>query len=90
MSFSCREESIPWEKISERYQAGQEVSGTVYKFNPFGAVIDVAGEIQGLIHVSEFGGTEEMKKTLAPKESHSFVIDSLKPEERRMILKLKR
>lgn len=80
----------PWENIAERYQAGQEISGTVYKFNPFGAVVDVGGGIQGLIHVSEFGGVEEMKKALAPNESHQFVIDSLKPEERRMILKLKK
>ncbi|MBI4086118.1 MAG: 30S ribosomal protein S1 [Candidatus Liptonbacteria bacterium] len=80
----------PWEKIAERYHAGQEIIGAVYKFNPFGAVIDVEGGVQGLIHVSEFGSIEEMKKTLILKESHSFVIDSLKPEERRMILKLKR
>lgn len=92
--------SDPWEKIAERYQAGQDVNGRVYKFNPFGAVIDVEGplrqseseasEVQGLIHVSEFGSIEEMKKALVLKEPHLFVIDSLKPEERRMILKLKK
>src|SRR3989338_2753584 len=80
----------PWQENIQRYKAGQEVSGKVYKFNPFGAVIDIDGVVQGLIHVSEFGGTDEMKKALVPKESHQFVIDSIKPEEKRIILKIKK
>jgi small subunit ribosomal protein S1 len=80
----------PWEKIGEGYKAGQEVSGKVYKLNPFGAVISLEGGLQGLIHVSEFGGQEEMKGVLAVGSSHQFVIDSLKPEEKRIILKLKK
>ncbi|MBI4085587.1 MAG: 30S ribosomal protein S1 [Candidatus Liptonbacteria bacterium] len=80
----------PWQGVSELYKAGQEVSGMVYKFNPFGAVIDLDGGIQGLIHISEFGGTDEMKKVLVPKESKQFVIDSIKPEEKRIILKIKK
>ncbi len=80
----------PWSTAAERYRAGQEVSGRVYKFNPFGAVIDTEGGIQGLIHVSEFGSVEEMKKALSPKETYQFVIESLKPEDKRMILKMKK
>ncbi len=93
----------PWQNVSERYKAGQEVGGKVYKFNPFGAVIDLEGGFQGLIHISEFGGAEEMKKALmlnslsqlSPAESsesklHKFVIDSVKPEEKRIILKMKK
>ena len=80
----------PWQTVAEKYKAGQEVSGAVYKFNPFGAVIELEGGIQGLIHISEFGGTDEMKKALVPKETNKFVIDSVKPEEKRIILKLKK
>lgn len=82
--------SDPWEKIEEKYKAGQEVTGQVYKLNPFGAVISLEGGVQGLIHVSEFGGQEEMKAVLTPQSSHKFIIDSLKPEERRIILKLRK
>jgi len=82
--------SDPWEKIGERYAASTEITGKVYKFNPFGAVISLDNEIQGVIHVSEFGGIEEMKKVLVVGESHSFLIDSVKPEEKRIILKLKK
>lgn len=80
----------PWQEVAARFKAGQEVSGKVYKFNPFGAVIDLDGGIQGLIHISEFGGADEMKKILIPKESNQFVIDSIKQEEKRIILKMKK
>jgi len=84
--------SDPWEKIEEKYKAGQDVSGTVYKLNPVGAVISLedGGGLQGLIHISEFGGQEEMKAALTPDKPHKFVIDSVKPEEKRIILKVKR
>jgi small subunit ribosomal protein S1 len=80
----------PWEKIEEKYKAEQEVSGKVYKFTGFGAIVDLEDGIQGMVHVSEFGGTEEMKAALKLGDNYSFVISSLKPEEKRLILKLKK
>lgn len=80
----------PWEAVHERFHVGQEVSGKVYRFNPFGAVVNLEGDLQGIIHVSEFGGVEEMKKQLAPDQPYMFVIESVKPEEKRLILKLKK
>ncbi len=80
----------PWATIGEKYKADQEVSGTLYKLNPFGAVISLEGGAQGLIHISEFGGQEEMKAVFTPGSIHKFVIDSIKPEEKRILLKLKK
>ncbi len=80
----------PWEKIAEHYKEGQEVRGEVYKFSPFGSVVNLAHDIQGIIHVSEFGGLDEMKKALAVGESYDFVIESIKVPERRLLLKLKK
>ncbi len=81
----------PWATIAERYKEGAEVSGKVKKFNPYGAFIDLGdGEIQGLIHVSEFGGTEEMKKVLELGNTYNFTITTLKPEEKRLLLKIKK
>jgi len=80
----------PWEKVNEIYKTGHDVSGKLYKLNPFGAVITLDGGLQGLIHISEFGGQEEMKTALAPEVSHEFVIDSIKSEEKRIILKVKK
>lgn len=79
----------PWLKVEEKYKAGEIISGTVYKFNPFGAFINLDAEIQGLIHISEFGGMEEMRSKLSVGQAYKFMIDSVKPEEKRLILKLK-
>lgn len=80
----------PWGKIGELYEVGQAVKGKVYKFNPFGSIINLENGLQGIIHVSEFGGIEEMKKELEPEKTYQFIIESIKPEEKRLILKLKK
>lgn len=79
----------PWEKTKEMYREGQEVTGTVYSFNPFGAIISIGG-LQGQLHVSEFGGIEEMKKAIELGKSYPFVIDRIQAEEKRITLKLKK
>lgn len=81
----------PWDKVKEKYKANQEILGTITKFNPFGAFVGLDAEIQGIIHISEFGGSvEEMKKQLEVGKKYNFKIDSVKPEEKRIILKLKK
>ncbi|MBI3638417.1 S1 RNA-binding domain-containing protein [Candidatus Wolfebacteria bacterium] len=80
----------PWDTAQERFKEGQEISGSLYKFNPFGAYITLDADFHGLLHVSEFGSIEEMKKNLEPEKKYDFVIESLKPEEKRIILKLKK
>ncbi len=81
--------SNPWETVTEKFSAGQEVEGKVYKVNPFGAYIDLGQDLYGLIHVSEFGSPEELKKQMEPGTKHHFVIDAVKPEEKRIMLKVK-
>lgn len=78
----------PWDAVEEKYKSGQEVSGSVYKFTPFGAFINLDNEIHGLLHVSEFGSVEEMKNQLEVGKSYQFIIGLIKPQEKRLILKL--
>lgn len=80
----------PWLKVPEKYKEDTDVSGTVTKFNPFGAFVALDADIQGLIHVSEFGGVDEMKKQLELGKSYTFHIATVKPSEKRIILKLKK
>ena len=82
--------SDPWEKVADFFKEGDTVKGTVYKFNPFGATVDLEHGIQGMIHVSEFGSLEEMKKEIAPGEKYSFKIESLKLQEKRISLKMQK
>ncbi|HEX4104405.1 MAG TPA: S1 RNA-binding domain-containing protein [Candidatus Paceibacterota bacterium] len=80
----------PWAKVADTFKPGDAVQGKVYKFNPFGAVIALPGEFQGMIHISEYGGQDEMKKALVVGETYPFVIDTVKPEEKRITLKAKK
>jgi len=80
----------PWLELEEKHKVGEELTGKVYKFNPFGAIIDLPSGLQGMVHISEFGGSEEMRKILTLGAPYQFVVDALKPEEKRIILKLKK
>lgn len=78
----------PWAGAEERYKKGDLVTGTVVKFNPFGAFVKLEGEIQGLAHVSEFGSEARMKEMLQLNEAHEFRMLSLDPKEHRLALGL--
>ena len=78
----------PWEGIEKKYKAGDVVDGTIHKLNPFGALVKLDADILGLIHVSEFGSVEELNKALSVGDKKKFVIDSVKPEDKRLVLKL--
>jgi small subunit ribosomal protein S1 len=80
----------PWDAAKDKFKEGQEVGGAVYKYNPFGAYINLEYDLQGLIHVAEFGSLEEMKKNLEIGKKYQFIIESIKPEEKRIVLKLKK
>lgn len=79
----------PWEKVSDYYHVGQLVEGAVYSFNPFGAIINLDRELQGQVHVTEFGSVEEMKNQLTLGKECSFTVEDIKPSEKRIVLKLK-
>jgi ribosomal protein S1 len=78
----------PWLDVKGKYAEGETVTGVVYGMHPYGAIVNLAGEIQGQVHVSDFGSAEEMKKKLAQGKEYSFVVVSSKPEERKILLKL--
>jgi len=80
----------PWDKVAGKYQVGQVVGGIVSRFNPFGAFISLDPDIQGLIHVSEFGSVKEMKNQMELGKEYNFLIELVRPEEKRIFLKLKR
>ncbi len=78
----------PWENIENKIKEGEKVEGIVYKFNPFGAYINLENDLQGMIHITSFGGAEEMKKALELGKKYKFLVDSIKTDERRISLKM--
>ena len=43
----------PWENIEERFKVGDVVGGSVAKIASFGAFVNLEGDIDGLIHISQ-------------------------------------
>ncbi len=80
----------PWERAGEIYRAGETIKGKIYAFHPYGAIVDLKDGLQGQIHVSEFGGVPEMKERLSVGGEYEFTIEDVKPEEKRITLKLKK
>ena len=78
----------PWDKAADHFKGGDQVKGVIYKLNPFGAFVKLPNDLMGLIHVSEFGSVDELKKNLEPGKEYNFNIESVKPTEKRIVLKL--
>jgi small subunit ribosomal protein S1 len=47
--------SDPWREATESFPAGTRVKGTVTRLQPFGAFVELAPGIEGLVHISELG-----------------------------------
>ncbi|GAA4844036.1 30S ribosomal protein S1 [Paenibacillus vulneris] len=43
----------PWQKVAEEFQIGDIVTGTVKRLAPFGAFVEVAPGVEGLVHISQ-------------------------------------
>jgi len=43
----------PWEVVEERFPVGEVVGGRVTRLEPYGAFVEVAPGLEGLVHVSE-------------------------------------
>ena len=80
----------PWVKIAETYHKGDTVKGKITRFTSFGAFAEIEPQIQGLIHISEFGTQARMQETLAIGQTRDLKILLLDPKEHRMSLGIPR
>jgi small subunit ribosomal protein S1 len=80
----------PWDTAAEKYKKGDAVKGVVVKFNPFGAFVKLDSELQGLLHVSEFGNEQKMREALELGTQYDFKILSVEPKEHRLALGIMR
>ena len=51
----------PWETAAEAFPEGARVAGTVTRIQPFGAFVELAPGIEGLVHVSEMDATRRVR-----------------------------
>ncbi len=52
----------PWEDIENRFPVGDHVKGKITKLVPYGAFVEVAEGVEGLIHVSELSWTKRITR----------------------------
>lgn len=62
MSLSIKQlEKNPWEAINESYQVGQKIKGKVSNITEFGMFVQIAPNIDGLVHISDLSWTEHIE-----------------------------
>lgn len=76
----------PWLDAGKKYKKDQAVTGVVIKFNKHGALASIEEGVAGLVHVSEFGSEEKLKKTLELGKTYEFKITLFDPKEQKMAL----
>ena len=84
--------SDPWENFSDNIKVGDKIKGKVSSIADYGAFVSLDGDIEGLIHVSEFSWTKKNinpNKVLELDQEVEVVVLEIDKEKRRISLGLK-
>ena len=84
-------ESDPWESIDNRFKVGDLVSGQVAKIASFGAFVNLDGDIDGLIHISQLSEehVERVKDVIKVGDEIKARVIKVDKVERRIGLSIK-
>jgi len=84
-------ESDPWESIDSRFKVGDLVSGSVAKIASFGAFVNLDGDIDGLIHISQLSEehVERVKDVIKVGDAIKARVIKVDKVERRIGLSIK-
>ena len=83
-----RLQADPWLEEMKKLKVGRKVEGEVSKVTAYGAFVKLPNGLDGLVHASSVGGDVEKIKTLKSGDKHQFEVIELKPESRRIGLRL--
>jgi small subunit ribosomal protein S1 len=76
----------PWTEAAAKYKKDMPVTGVVIKFNKHGALASIEEGVAGLVHVSEFGSEDKLRKSLELGKTYNFKISLFDPKEQKMAL----
>ena len=91
ISLSMKQlESDPWETAVEKLTIGERLEGKVVRVVDFGAFVEIAPGVDGLVHVSALapGRVEHPSEIVNPGNSVSAWVTQVDPEKRRISLSL--
>ena len=91
-SFSLKDSlPDPWEGISGMFPEGSVVTGKVVRLTEFGAFVELAPGIDGLVHISKLGAGRRIshpREVVQVGEALEVKIDSVDQEKKRLSLSL--
>ena len=82
----------PWDSLDEKLNVGDKVKGKVVVMADYGAFVEIAAGVEGLIHVSEMSWSQHLRSAqefLNVGDEVEAVILTLDREERKMSLGMK-
>ncbi len=82
----------PWDKLDENLKVGDTVKGKVVVLADYGAFVEIAPGVEGLIHVSEMSWSQHLRSAqdfLKVNDEVEAVILTLDREDRKMSLGMK-
>ena len=84
-------EDDPWKEIDARFKMGDLVKGTVTKLTNFGAFVQLEGDIDGLVHISQISEdrVEKVKDALKVAQEVEARVIKVDKTERRIGLSIK-
>ncbi len=84
--------SDPWESAKDKYPPGTKLHGKVVSLADYGAFVELAEGIEGLIHVSEMSWTKRVKhpsQVIAVGDEVDVLVLNVGQDERRISLGMK-
>jgi len=93
MSLSIKQlTQDPWKTITEKYKAGDRISGKVSNVTDFGVFVELSDGIDGLVHVSDISWTDHIShpgELYKKGDSVEAVIISIDSESKKISLGIK-
>ena len=83
--------SDPWRDTTAKLAEGQRVKGTITRLQPFGAFVEIAPAVEGLVHISELGAGRRInhpKEVVSVGQEVEAVVLAIDHERRRLSLSL--
>lgn len=82
----------PWEQLSEEVQVGSRLKGRVVNVPDYGAFVEVAPGVEGLVHVSEMSWSQHLRNPqdfMKPGDEVETVVLAIDRNERKLSLGIK-
>jgi len=81
----------PWSDAVAKLAEGQQVKGKIVRLQPFGAFVEIAPGVEGLVHISELGAGRRInhpKEVVSPGQEIEATILRIDLDERKLSLSL--